>query len=98
MKKKSLIITGLIIATIGAGTAAKIIMKPKKISSFSKNVTAVSELTVPENARVIALGEATHGNKEFQQLKLTVFRRLVETTNVRALNLEGDFGGCALAN
>ena len=98
MKKKTLIISGIIIAAIGAGIAAKAFMKPAKISSFSENVTAVSELTVPDNARVIALGEATHGNKEFQQLKLRVFKRLVETTNVRALILEGDFGGCAIAN
>ena len=98
MKKKTLIISGIIIAAIGAGIAAKAFMKPAKISSFSGNVTAVNELTVPDNARVIALGEATHGNKEFQQLKLRVFKRLVETTNVRALILEGDFGGCAIAN
>ena len=98
MKKKTLIITGLLVAAIGAGAAAKILNKPRKIATFSENVTAVTELTVPEDARVIALGEATHGNSEFQQLKLTVFKRLVETTNVRALILEGDFGGCAVAN
>ncbi|HRU96330.1 MAG TPA: erythromycin esterase family protein [Ruminococcus sp.] len=98
MKKKTFIITGLMIAAIGAGITAKVLNRPEKISTFSDNVTAVNELTVPENARVIALGEATHGNSEFQQLKLTVFKRLVETTNVRALIIEGDFGGCALAN
>ena len=32
---------------------------------FSKYATAVSELTVPDEAQIIALGEATHGNKEF---------------------------------
>ena len=58
----------------------------------------MESLAVPANARIIALGEATHGNKEFQELKLSVFRTLVETTNVRELILEGDFGGCALVN
>ena len=99
MKKAGIIITALIVAAIGTGAAAsQLHIKPKKIETFSQNVKAVDELTVPEGARVIALGEATHGNKEFQQLKLSVFKRLVETTNVRGLILEGDLGGCALAN
>ncbi len=58
----------------------------------------VSQISVPENARVIALGEATHGNAEFQQLKLDVFRNLVENNGVRAFAIEGDFGGCEQVN
>ena len=99
MKKAGIIVTALIVAAMGTGAAAsQLHIKPKKIETFSQNVKAVDELTVPEGARVIALGEATHGNKEFQHLKLSVFKRLVETTNVRGLILEGDLGGCALAN
>ena len=45
-----------------------------------------------------ALGEATHGNREFQQLRLDVFRVLVEKYGVRAFALEGDFGGCEAIN
>ena len=65
---------------------------------FSKYATSVSELTVPDEAQIVALGEATHGNKEFQQLRLDVFQVLVEKYGVRAFALEGDFGGCEAIN
>ncbi len=99
MKKAGLIITLAAVLAVGAGFGAtQSHFKPGKIDSFGSTVKAVEALTVPESARIIALGEATHGNKEFQELKLSVFKTLVETTNVRGLILEGDFGGCALAN
>ena len=69
-----------------------------KIEGFEESAVAVSELTVPDNAQIIALGEATHGNVEFQQLKLDVLKVLVEKNDVRALALEGDFGGCEAVN
>ena len=65
---------------------------------FSKYAVSVSELTVPDEAQIVALGEATHGNKEFQQLRLDVFQVLVEKYGVRAFALEGDFGGCEAIN
>lgn len=65
---------------------------------FAAYAKSVNEITVPQEAGIVALGEATHGNKEFQELKLDVFAHLVETTDVRALALEGAFGGCAVAN
>ena len=65
---------------------------------FAKYAQPVSEIEVPENSRIVALGEATHGNKEFQELKLDVFKVMVEKSGVRAFALEGDFGGCETAN
>ena len=65
---------------------------------FSKYAVPVSALTVPEEAQIVALGEATHGNKEFQQLRLDVFQVLAEQYGVRAFALEGDFGGCEAVN
>ena len=65
---------------------------------FSKYAASVSELTVPNEVQIIALGEATHGNKEFQQLRLDVLQVLVEKYGVRAFALEGDFGGCEAIN
>lgn len=71
---------------------------PEKVEDFATYASSVQELTIPEGVKVVALGEATHGNNEFQQLKLDVFQQLVETTDVRAFVLEGDFGGCELVN
>ena len=65
---------------------------------FAKYAASVSELTVPDEAQIVALGEATHGNKEFQQLRLDVLQALVEKYGVRAFALEGDFGGCEAIN
>ena len=65
---------------------------------FSKYAASVSELAVPNEVQIVALGEATHGNKEFQQLRLEVFQVLAEKYGVRAFALEGDFGGCETIN
>ena len=65
---------------------------------FAKYAASVSELTVPDEVQIVALGEATHGNKEFQQLRLDVLQVLVEKYGVRAFALEGDFGGCEAIN
>ena len=67
-------------------------------AEFVKYAQPVSEITAPENARIIALGEATHGNKEFQELKLDVFKVIVENCGVRAFALEADAGACETAN
>lgn len=63
-------------------------------SEFAKYARSVPEITIPSQTRVVALGEATHGNAEFQQLKLDVFKVMVEKYGVRAFALEGDFGSC----
>ena len=67
-------------------------------AEFAKYARSVSEVSIPAQARVVALGEATHGNAEFQQLKLDVFKVMVEKYGVRAFALEGDFGGCEAVN
>ena len=65
---------------------------------FSHYAGTLDDISVPEQVRIIALGEATHGNAEFQQLKLDVFKVMVEKQGVRAFALEGDYGGCEAVN
>ena len=65
---------------------------------FSVYAEPVENITVPESAKIIALGEATHGNVEFQKLKLEVFKQMIEHNGVRAFALEGDYGGCEQVN
>ena len=69
-----------------------------EIADFGRYVTGIDELSIPEGTRIVALGEATHGNREFQQLKREVFEILVKHNGIRALVLEGDFGGCSIIN
>ncbi|MBR5429634.1 MAG: erythromycin esterase family protein [Firmicutes bacterium] len=65
---------------------------------FARYAGQIEDIALPAATRVVALGEATHGNAEFQQLKLDVFRVLAEKYGVRALALEGDYGSCEAAN
>lgn len=65
---------------------------------FARYAAEVSAIEIPAGTRVVALGEATHGNREFQELKLDVLKVLVERYGVRAFALEADAGGCELVN
>ena len=38
------------------------------INEFEKYAVTVEDISIPEQAKIVALGEATHGNQEFQQL------------------------------
>lgn len=67
-------------------------------TEFSKYAVDVSKISIPEETQILALGEATHGNKKFQRLRLDVFKVAVEKYGVRAFALEGDFGGCEKVN
>lgn len=96
MRKK--IVCGMLVAIFSFSLLTGCGSKPEKIADFSNYAGSVSDIEVPLDVKIVALGEATHGNNEFQQLKLDVFKQLVETTNIRAFVLEGDFGGCALIN
>ncbi len=73
-------------------------VKPIDTEEFAKYAGDISDITIPDSVRVIGLGEATHGNVEFQQLKLDVFKLMVEKYAVRAFALEGDYGGCEAVN
>ena len=65
---------------------------------FATYAKSVEEITIPENSKIIALGEATHGNIEFQELKLDIFKQMVEKYNVKAFVIEGDYGGSEQVN
>src|SRR5699024_11179144 len=63
------------------------------VDEAEKYVTNVEEIDVPDDVTIIGLGEATHGNVEFQELKKNLFEALMKNENVRVFVLEGDFGG-----
>ena len=101
MKKR--IVTGLLSLTLAASMLAgcglgKGASGMTKIEGFDEVVTGIENIEIPEGVRIVALGEATHGNSEFQQLKREVFEILNEKHGIKALILEGDFGGCSLVN
>ena len=77
--------------------------KSADIGEFAKYAETITEdelpeIDVPESTRIVALGEATHGNREFQELKKLVFQDMVENKGIRAFVLEADTGGCEAIN
>lgn len=50
----------------------------RKIADISNYARAIDDMNIPEDAIIIGIGEATHGNVEFQMLKLTVLQKMVE--------------------
>ena len=65
---------------------------------FLKAAEETDDILIPENVKIFALGEATHGNKEFQELKLDLFQKVAEEYNCKAFALEADYGGCLMVN
>ncbi len=49
---------------------------------------------VLKDRRIIALGESTHGTREFFQLRHRMFRHLVENHGVRLFGIEASFAAC----
>lgn len=103
-KKTGLIILVVLLALLAVASAVYIRFgglgtgKSADPKEFARYAVSVDELTIPTGVRIVALGEATHGNAEFQQLKLDVFRLLVERFGIRAFALEGDYGSCEAVN
>lgn len=105
--KKILKVCGITILTIAllAGLAdATWVFVPQflsahKIADTNALAKNIEDLSIPNSTKVIAFGEATHGNKEFQELKLDVLKLLVNTSKVRSFALEADWGeGMAINN
>ncbi len=52
----------------------------------------ISKIVVPDEVLVAGLGEASHGVKEYQDMKAEVFKALVKNNGCRTFIIEGDFG------
>ncbi len=100
---KVLLIAFLVLIILLAALDAAWVLGPqikasKKISDLSDYAKVGYQVEIPEGISVVALGEASHGNAEFQELKFSVFKHLVETTDVRSFALEADYGDGILVN
>ncbi|MDX8046483.1 erythromycin esterase family protein [Gracilibacillus sp. S3-1-1] len=81
----------IIVALVGCGQG-------EPIESADQYVEQVDQLFVPDDVKIIGLGEATHGNAEFQHLKQDVFEALIHNENVQVFVLEADFGSGQTVN
>lgn len=87
-KKSSLLFVAISLFFLlsGCGTG-------ETVDETDQYISTIEQINIPDDIKVIGLGEATHGNIEFQELKKDVFEVLVKNENVRVFVLEGDFGG-----
>ena len=70
----------------------------KKIDGMEDSARQVEDLTIDEKANVIGLGEAAHGNAEFQALKLDVLKVLVDKYDVSCFAMEMDYAEGVIIN
>ena len=70
----------------------------KKIDGMEESARQVEDLTIDEKENVIGLGEAAHGNAEFQALKLDVLKVLVDKYDVSCFAMEMDYGEGVIIN
>lgn len=99
MKKKLLIGLGIVAALV-VGVALFFTFGGPKIpeADLSKTSPDLNELTVPDQVKLVGVGEGSHGSKEYQELKGEVFKKLVEQGKARTFAIEGDFGGALTVN
>ncbi len=85
-----------LIAVIGLNY--KTVLASHKIKEIVDTAKDFQEIDISDNVKIVGLGEATHGNVEFQELKLEMFKKLVEEKGFTAFALEADFADCLNAN
>ena len=78
--------------------AASTVENINKKVDLSKYVTDISAIKISPSVKLVGLGEATHGNAEFQTLKKEVFKTLVEQNGCQLFAIEADFGGAYKVN
>ena len=70
----------------------------REIKEVQAEMKPLSAEYLPENITILSIGEAAHGCKEMQELKLSVFKEMVEKRGFTAFALEADYGECAEIN
>ena len=70
----------------------------KRIDGIEDAAQSFSEFVIPNDVRVVGIGEATHGNREFQLAKKHVFEKVVSEGNGRAICFEMAAGDAAMLN
>ena len=70
----------------------------REIKEVQAEMKPLSAEYIPENISILSIGESAHGCKEMQELKLSVFKEMVEKQGFTAFALEADYGECAEIN
>lgn len=68
-KKYSLLALAISLFVLLSGCGAG-----KAVEGADQYITTIEQIDIPDDIKVIGLGEATHGNIEFQELKKTFLK------------------------
>ncbi|MEQ4206915.1 erythromycin esterase family protein [Actinopolymorpha sp. B9G3] len=86
------VVVGLALITTGCG------VDMSRVTSEAVVPLEQASLDSAADNRVVGIGEATHGNREFVRIRKVIIARLVRDHGFRTVTLEADFGGTAVAN
>lgn len=92
-----LLVLGILLFRFGKQKIEEI-QAHREIPELRTEMQSLSADHIPANVSVLAIGEAVHGSREFQELKLSVLREMVEKQGYTAFALEADYSECADIN
>ena len=92
-----LLVLGILLFRFGKQKIEEI-QAHREIPELRTEMQSLSADHIPDNVSVLAIGEGVHGSREFQELKLSVLREMVEKQGYTAFALEADYSECADIN
>lgn len=92
-----LLVLGIVLFRFGKQKIEEV-QAHREIPGLREEMKPLSADHIPANVSVLAIGEAVHGSREFQALKLSVLREMVEKQGYTAFALEADYSECADIN
>ena len=75
-----------------------ILNTPKHIKGIEEIGISFENFKIPEGVKVVGIGEATHGNAEFQEVKLQMLQKLVNEGSCHAIAFEMSPAEAAMYN
>ncbi|MCR4929378.1 MAG: erythromycin esterase family protein [Lachnospiraceae bacterium] len=99
-QSKVFIFTGVFVSLIAVLLVLRtgIFNTPKRIEGIEEIAVSFDDLKIPEGTKVVGIGEATHGNVEFQEIKLQMLQKLVNEGTAHAIAFEMSPAEAALYN
>ena len=93
----SVLIACFIAVKLLVGVAA-VMSSSKKVHGIEEAGISFEDFNVPSDVRVVALGDATCGNAEFQAARLDMLKKMIEGGNCRSIVFDIPAGEGALIN
>ena len=99
-QSKVYIFLGVFVLSIAALLVFRtgVLSTPKHIKGIEEIGVSFDDFKIPEGVKVVGIGEATHGNAEFQEVKLEMLQKLVKEGTCHAIAFEMSPAEAAMYN